>query len=100
MLRMSWDNWIHYNISVPLDLKVTCDTRLILYIYIYTYIDIDSIPRHIEYPRQLVWHSVFTDIIDDDYEDECDYFQDVLFNFEQILRMSWDNWIPKKLFLK
>jgi hypothetical protein len=27
-------------------------------------------------------------IIDDDYEDECYDFQDELFNFEQILRMS------------
>ena len=34
-------------------------------------------------------------IIDDDYEDECYDFQDELFNFEQILRISWDNWIPK-----
>ena len=42
----------------------------------------------------------YKDIIDDDYENEFDDFQDVLFNFEQILRMSWDNWIPKKLFLK
>ena len=39
-------------------------------------------------------------IIDDDYEDECYDFQDELFNFEQILRMSWDNWIPKNVFLK
>jgi hypothetical protein len=28
---------------------------------------------------------------EDDYEDECYYFQDELFNFEQILRMSRDN---------
>ena len=28
---------------------------------------------------------------DDDYEDECYDFQDELFNFEQILRMSRDN---------
>jgi hypothetical protein len=28
---------------------------------------------------------------DDDYEDECYDFQDELFNFEQILRMSQDN---------
>jgi hypothetical protein len=42
----------------------------------------------------------YKDIIDDDYEDECDDFQDDLFNFEQMLRMSWDNWIPKKLYLK
>ena len=28
---------------------------------------------------------------DDDYEDECYDFQDGLFNFEQILRMSRDN---------
>jgi hypothetical protein len=34
------------------------------------------------------------------YEDECYDFQDELFNFEQILRMSRDNRIPKKLFLK
>ena len=39
-------------------------------------------------------------IIDDDYEDECYDFQDELFNFEQILRMSWDNWISKNVFLK
>ena len=39
-------------------------------------------------------------IIDDDYEDECYDFQYELFNFEQILRMSWDNWIPKNVFLK
>jgi hypothetical protein len=31
------------------------------------------------------------DIDDDDYEDECYDFQDELFNFEQILRMSRDN---------
>jgi hypothetical protein len=31
------------------------------------------------------------DIDDDDYEDECYDFQDELFNFEQILRMSQDN---------
>ena len=30
----------------------------------------------------------YKDIIDDDYEDECDDFQDDLFNFEQMLRMS------------
>jgi hypothetical protein len=36
----------------------------------------------------------------DDYEDECYDFQDELFYFEQILRMSRDNWIPKNLFLK
>ena len=28
---------------------------------------------------------------EDDYEDECYDFQDELFNFEQILRMSRDN---------
>jgi hypothetical protein len=28
----------------------------------------------------------YKDIIDDDYENECDDFQDVLFNFEQMLR--------------
>ena len=27
----------------------------------------------------------------DDYEDECYDFQDELFNFEQIMRMSRDN---------
>jgi hypothetical protein len=37
---------------------------------------------------------------DDDYEDECYDFQDELFNFEQILRISRDNWIPNNLFLK
>jgi hypothetical protein len=31
------------------------------------------------------------DIDDDDYEDECYDFQDELFNFHQILRMSRDN---------
>ena len=36
----------------------------------------------------------------DDYEDECYDFQDELFNFEQILRMSRDNWIPKNLFFE
>ena len=40
------------------------------------------------------------DIDHDDYEEECYDFQDALFNFEQILRMSRDNWIPKNLFLK
>ena len=40
------------------------------------------------------------DIDDDDCEDECFDFQDELFNFEQILRMSRDNWIPKNFFLK
>jgi hypothetical protein len=34
---------------------------------------------------------------DDDYEDECHDFQYKSFNFEQILRMSRDNWIPKYL---
>ena len=29
--------------------------------------------------------------IDDDYEDECYDFQDELFNFEQILRLTRDN---------
>ena len=32
--------------------------------------------------------------------DECFDFQDELFNFEQILRMSQDNWIPKKFILE
>ena len=32
-------------------------------------------------------HNFFLQI-DDDYENECDDFQDVLFNFEQMLRMS------------
>jgi hypothetical protein len=36
----------------------------------------------------------------DNYENECYDFQDELFNFEQILRMSRDNWIPKNLFLE
>ena len=37
-------------------------------------------------------HNFFhKDIDDDDYEDECYDFQDELFNFEQILRMSRDN---------
>ena len=41
-------------------------------------------------------HNFFhKDIDDDKYEDECYDFQDELFNFEQILRMSRDNWIPK-----
>ena len=30
----------------------------------------------------------YKDIINNDYEDECDDFQDVHFNFEQMLRMS------------
>jgi hypothetical protein len=36
----------------------------------------------------------------DNYENECYDFQDELFNFEQILRVSRDNWIPKNLFLE
>ena len=40
------------------------------------------------------------DIDDDDYEVECIDFQDEFFNFEQILGMSRNNWIPKYLFLK
>ena len=36
----------------------------------------------------------------DDYEDECYDFQDELINFEQILRTSRDNWIPKKFILE
>ena len=54
---------------------------------------------HIFFSQQIIifFHK---DIDDDDYEDECYDFQDELFNFEQILRMSRDNWIPKNFFLK
>jgi hypothetical protein len=45
--------------------------------------------RHrIFFPQQIIifFHKDIDD--DDDYEDECYDFQDELFNFEQILRMS------------
>jgi hypothetical protein len=42
-LHKHLSRWQPYNISVPLDLKVTCDTRLILNIYIRLKIKLNSV---------------------------------------------------------
>jgi hypothetical protein len=61
--------------------------------FFHTPVSFSVFHRHFQFVSEIAINLLCDKDIDDDddYEDECYDFQDELFNFEQILRMSRDN---------